>query len=146
MNAKILEELEMIRKQGKGILYPEAVVDFASSEDTALHSRFEWDDAKASQEYRIWQARQLIKIVVLVEKSSDTEISAYVSLSDDRAGDGGYRSAIEVLSNEQLRRQMIEGAIKDFEYWQFRYKQLVELESVFMTMDKIKTKYMFKKK
>ena len=141
MDVNVVNELEMIRRKNRGILYPEAVVNFAVDENTALHSRFEWDDVKAGYEYRIWQARQLIKLVVTVIPSTNTEISAYVSLSDDRKEDGGYRSVIEVMSDDQLRNQMIDGAIKDFEYWEFRYKQLVELLPIFKAKERVKAKF-----
>jgi hypothetical protein len=65
MEEQILKELEHIRKQGKGILYPDAVVEFATNEETALHPKFEWDNNIAGHEYRLWQARHLIKIVVI---------------------------------------------------------------------------------
>lgn len=141
MNKKILDELEIIRSQGGGILLPEDVVNYAFNEDTALHSKFEWDDGKAGHAYRVWQARHLIKICVTVEPVTKNEIPVYVSLNDERYGDGGYRNTVDVLSDKVLRRKLVEGAIRDFEYWRFRYHQLVELDDVFSAMDDLKKKF-----
>ena len=37
-----------INKKNHGLLKPEKVLEFAKNEKTALHSRFEWDNKKAS--------------------------------------------------------------------------------------------------
>jgi hypothetical protein len=62
----IVAELETIRRNAGGVLRPEDVVSFAADPDTELHSRFEWDDTEAAQQYRLWQARQLIRVTVTV--------------------------------------------------------------------------------
>jgi len=44
-----LAELERLRRAGKGILRPEAVVEAATDPKNVLHDQFEWDDGAAGQ-------------------------------------------------------------------------------------------------
>ena len=72
------QELEQIRKANDGELRPADVVEFARNPDTALHSRFTWDDDKAAAEYRLWQARELIRVVVQLHPKTNKKMRVYV--------------------------------------------------------------------
>ena len=61
------EELEKVREQGGGMIFPRAVIDHARPSDSPLHSCFEWNDTEAAEKFRIVQARGVIKSVEIVE-------------------------------------------------------------------------------
>src|ERR1035437_2046058 len=89
----IAQELEIVRRKGRGILRAESVVEYARDPGTALHERFECGDDKAAQEYRILHARHLIRVMVTVLPQHKGEVRVYVSLGDDRQQEGGgYRT------------------------------------------------------
>jgi hypothetical protein len=69
--AKIVhDELVKLRRPGHGI-DPEDVVDVAKDPSHPLHDAFEWDDTEAARQYRLEQARYLIRAVRIVVE--DTE-------------------------------------------------------------------------
>lgn len=134
----IKQELEALTESNNGILRPEAVVEFAKDPSTALHSRFEWDDTEAAGKYRVWQARQLIKVVVnILPNESETEYQVFVSLKSDRYNGGGYRALVDVMSDDQLRKQLLTQAYADFKVWQKKYQDLKELAPVFTEMAEV---------
>jgi hypothetical protein len=151
----VSEELLIIKKKNGGLLDPAKVVDYARDPDTALHARFEWDDSKAAEGYRIWQARQVIRMeLVVISQDDNGKISTfsdikeeagkivrtYVSLGSDRRpeeGERGYRSLIDVLSDAEMREQMLEEAKKDMNVFRRKYGALSELAKVFAAMDEI---------
>jgi uncharacterized protein (DUF2344 family) len=140
-------ELEQIRAAAGGILYPKHVVDFARNENTELHSHFEWEDSIAAENWRIWQARQIIKVVVTIIPTVNEPIAAqvYVSMKQDRYDDasglkGGYRSTVEVLSTPVLRITLLEEALEDLAQWQKKYQSLVELAEVFIAISTVQQK------
>ncbi len=137
VNDTILSSLERIRKGNNGILLPEDVVKNARSVKSPLHSHFQWDDSIAGEEYRIWQARQLIKVAVTIIPNFDKPIRAYVSLREDRP-EGGYRLLVEVLANVDLKEQLLNQALKDYEYWENRYHELKELAPIFQAAEYVK--------
>lgn len=125
---RIREELQAIAKATRGgILHAARVVDWARDhKKSALHSRFVWDDRKAAREFRLYQARHLIQLYV-VDASGDAE---FVNLTIDRAGGGGYRPVVDVLSNKQLSIVMLSDAVAELRRVQQRYARVRELTSV----------------
>ena len=128
----ILRELEVIRRANAGILRPPDVVEFAGDPETALHSCFTWDDTKAAEEYRLWQARQLIRVTVLLLPGDDRPIRAYVSLRQDRSVvGGGYRAMVDMLSDKDGRRAVLAEAKADWEVFAEKHDHLRELAPLF---------------
>ena len=133
------QELELIRKQHRGVLKPTDVVNYAKNAKTALHKKFIWDNTEAAKRYRLWQARQLIAFTITVETPDVPEHHTYVSMRQDRSKPGGgYRATIEVMSEEKTRAQLLKDALAEFQDMKRRYGHLKELAIVFEAIDKIK--------
>ena len=82
------------------------MVEYARDPKTALHSRFEWDDSKAGHDWRLYQARQIIRLSVLVLDNVRDPVRAWVSMKDDRVkAGGGYRSIGDVMSDEEFNSE-----------------------------------------
>lgn len=139
---KVLSELEEIRlKHPRKVLTAESVVDQAKSQASSLHSYFEWDNSKAAEKFRIFQARNLINVCVTMLPSEQNETRVYVSLSSDRSvSKGGYRAMIDVLQNPDLRQKMLMDALNDLETFKLKYEKLKELTLVFSAIKKTGTK------
>lgn len=131
MKTEIRKELERLAKENNGILQPPAVVEAASKKSSPLHSYFEWNDSEAAHAYRLWQARQLIAVVVSVVPNSKTEERVWVSLKSDQKAGGGYRTVVSVLNDDQLREQLLADALEDLRVFQTKYSKLTELAGVF---------------
>jgi hypothetical protein len=67
---KVGKEIEQI----KGAKTPNAVVKKARSEKTELHKCFEWDDSAAATQYRLDQARYVLRTISIVR---EVEIPGY---------------------------------------------------------------------
>ena len=128
-----LQELETIAAANNGLLRAADVIAFAVDESTALHSRFTWDDDEAAHQYRLYQARNLIRVTVSMLPRVKQEYRAFVSLKSDRySGDGGgYRVTANVLSSKERRAELLENALEDLEVFQQKYRMLTELAPVF---------------
>lgn len=140
MNINTKKELNMLYKKYK-LLRPCDVVNFAKSTKTSLHNHFEWSDSKAAKEYRLHQARQLITVYVTVVDETQKPIQAFVSLKSDRIQPGGgYRLTVDVLSNQNLREELLEQAIDEAKAFKIKYQELKELVLVFQAIDEIDIK------
>jgi hypothetical protein len=128
-------ELEQIRSEHGGVLRAADVVEYARDPETALHQRFEWNDTKAAEQYRLWQARELIRVVVQTRPANDAATRVYVSLTDDRRNDGGgYRTLDEVMRSKTMREALLKQAHADMVRFETTYRQLSELASVIAAM------------
>ena len=137
----VSEELERIRIANGGLIRAETVVEVAQDEDSPLHSYFCWDDTEAAHKYRLWQARDLIRVEVTVLEKTNKSIRAYVSLLDDRKNGDGYRSIVDVLNDPDQRSALLRQALRSFEYFEERYQVLKELTPLFTSAQKIRKKF-----
>jgi len=74
------EELERIRERNGGQLQTEAVVKAAASKRSPIHGAFTWDDSKAGHMYRLWEARQFIRMVVIEAEGEQPPLPAYAHI------------------------------------------------------------------
>lgn len=136
----VTQELEEIRSRHGGILRAEDVVEFARDETTHLHSHFEWDDTEAAEQYRLEQARRVIRLRVTVAKNlgNDRPVPMYVSLTTDRAQPGGgYRPFVDVMSSEELKAELLRQALSEFKRVRSRYNELRELAPIFAAIEQV---------
>lgn len=136
MQTEVLKELNSIARRNSGLLRPEDVVAFAADPQTALHSRFTWDDSVAAMQHRLWQARQIIRVTVTMLPRASKEFRAFVSLKSDRyQSGGGYRATAKVLSDPEQRESLLAEALECLEGWRERYRELKALAPVFEAID-----------
>lgn len=136
---KIQGELEQIlAADPQGMLRAEAVVEFAREKtDSALHTKFPWDDEEAARLKRLDIARGIIRVYrIVVNEAKPEPFRAYVSLTSDRVKGGGYRPAMAVLSSEEMRKQMLADAYKVMKNFMAKYGTLNELAEVFGAMER----------
>lgn len=77
-------------------LRPSEVVAAATDESSPLHGQFEWDDGIAGHEYRLGQARQLIRVSVSVVAGL---AERYIHVPADR-GEGVYLPISVVVQSD----------------------------------------------
>lgn len=137
MKPDVLKELNRIASKRGGVLQPHDVVEAARPKASPLHDSFEWDDSEAAQQFRLWQARKLISVVVEVIPKSNTQERVWVSLKSDRVKSGGYRTIVSVLSDSGTREQLLGDALQDLKAFQQKYSRLNELAGVFKSIRKV---------
>lgn len=95
----VAAELDRIYRMA-GAVTPAGVVEAARPEQAPLHPVFEWDDAVAAEQHRLWQARQLIRTVVIHTDAGAIEpVYVHVTTSD---GDGQYLPTHVVVQDVDL--------------------------------------------
>lgn len=128
MSEAIKLELLAIKSMAEdGLLRAPAVVEWArGNPDSALHGALEWDDQKAAEEHRYNQVRQLIRLHVVTSDGTPQ----LVSLSFDRAKNGGYRDIDDVLKSRDMSAVMLADALAELERVQSKYEHVKELTAV----------------
>lgn len=135
-DAAVKKELEMLATRGKGIVKPEAVVAFARNPETALHSQFEWNDSAAAEQYRIEQARTLLRVIVHEVPGSGQRVPVFVSLQSDRT-EGGYRRTVDVLSDADMKRQLMDQLKREARAWAKRAADFAEFADAVSAIKKV---------
>lgn len=73
------DELAVISERNNG-LTAAVVVAEAKPEESPLHYCFEWSNKTAADQYRLWQARSLIRSVVIVSDDGTDSAPAYINV------------------------------------------------------------------
>jgi hypothetical protein len=93
------QTLQAIADANKGRLTPDGVLKAAKSPKSPLHSEFEWDDSVAAYQFRLEQARRLIRSVEIKVETFDIVVRGPKFVRDPDAGsDQGY------IDTSRLRR------------------------------------------
>ena len=146
LSKKMTDELKRIATTQKGRITKEIVLDEAQDPTNPLHPYFEWDNSEAARRYRLLQAQELIQLAVEVVGEEKIPQRIFVNLRDDRRAKGGYSFLVDVLNDEQRRRQLINDAAYDIQIFKDKYETLKELTKVFAAMNKFQKKHKTKKK
>jgi hypothetical protein len=135
----ISQELRHIADMNGGFISPSKVVEFAKNPKTHLHVRFEWDDHIAAEQYRLQQARHLIRLELTVIENSGIEspVRLYFSMEDDRTPDAGYRIITDIFKDETLKGKMLDQALRELKTFQKKYKTLSALSEVFKAIQEL---------
>lgn len=140
------EHLELLRQRCKGELTPEDVLADAQHDNSPLHSFFEWSDTEAARQFRLQQARGLIRAVVAVYVHEDRPAvrqKAYVHINEASAPH--YREVGHAMSQAKTRKLVLERAWREFQQWRKRYSDLKEFADLFDAADQVEMKLLTKK-
>lgn len=138
MNDSARKELELVRRKAGGFLRPKDVVAFAKNPKTALHTFFEWNDGAAAEQFRLAQARAVIRVCVIVSEESSEKVRAFVSLSPDRGSGAGYRAFADIQDDETMMAVLLEDAKRELQVFTRKYQRLrtvAELNGLFTAID-----------
>ncbi len=134
--AAIGQELTALLTQ-QGGLTPAAVVDAARRSDSPLHAGFEWDDSIAAEQYRLDQARYLIRMIVIVEDRESVPIRAFVNVKTPDERKPLYLDTQTVLGTENLRELALEHARMELGAFRRKYASYLEFAAVLQAIDMV---------
>ena len=100
-------ELERIDSK-YGEITPDVVVSEARPKRSPLHPAFEWDDGKAASEFRLWQARSLVRSIQVVIDDAEP-VPAFYHVEISESPNGAYRPSEIVVRNPDMLASAIQG-------------------------------------
>jgi hypothetical protein len=136
-------EVERVRAKHGGEATAETVLQAASSKRNPLHGEFEWDDPTAAHEYRLEQARRLLRSIEVIREDVKTDRPSRVyEVVTVRNDDGGkarkiYQSVDEIMTDPDTRAELLSRALRELVAWQRRYRNLQELAIVFRAAEEV---------
>lgn len=138
------ERCERLRKKNGGRVTPQLIVSDGKSKASPLHPCFEWDEARAAEQFRLTQARSVLRsLVVVVDERMPIPVRAFLSVrvelddeDDDASGDRmAYTSVLDAMSDPLLREQVLNSALRELRSWRSKYHRLNELARLFSAID-----------
>lgn len=123
-------ELQRIYER-EGVIEPETVVAESKTPSAPLHSCFEWNDEKAAHKYRIAQAQNIIRAIVVVDEEKQPETRAFVNVQRE------YHPVSVVVRNPEKREILLQNALNELRWFERKYNTLQELSNVFAAIKEV---------
>ena len=123
-------ELQRIYERD-GVIEPETVVEESENPSAPLHSCFEWDDEKAAHKYRITQAQNIIRAIVVADEAKQPETRAFVNVQRE------YHPVSVVVRNPEKREILLQNALNELRWFERKYNTLQELSAVFSAIEEV---------
>lgn len=122
-----------------GTLTAIELLEKARPTSSPVHKFFQWDDSLAAENYRLSQARQLIRIVVI--DVDGTEYRKYCSpVYIEELEEHRYVELEQARRTPDLWSQVLERALKDAELWRMRYEKLREVRPIVKAIANVERK------
>jgi len=128
----VLQRLEIKH----GALTPEDVLTEARKRTSPLHGFFTWDDTEAARQWRLAEARELIRSVTVTYIGTDASsrtVRAFVHYGEAHT----YEAMARVLANDEKRAALLTQALAELAICRRKYADLKELAGVFAALDEI---------
>lgn len=110
---KMLQRLKRIERLNGGVLTPERVLLDAAEANSPLHDQFTWNDDEAAHQYRLDQARKLIRSfkfeVVTHSRSYAVPVYTHAPKGDEKSG---YRQTVNLRNTEEIAKLSLNDEIK----------------------------------
>ncbi len=130
------EQMEVLERTGG--LTPTRLLDANREIGTPLHDDFEWNDTIAAEKFRENQASYIIRHLVVHETTTAQEpvmVRAFIGVMEDQKP--VYVGLSRVLSDAELRVQMLDNAKADLMAFRNKYNSLEELSAIFTAIEKV---------
>lgn len=153
----VFEEIE----KRDGQVTSKSFLDASRDEDSPTHSLFLWNDAEAAEKYRLSQSHRIIsqlQVEIVVEEipAEETEVQieveemktykapAYLNVNPvgrfgaSKNTTGSYVNLNTAMSNEDMRKVILENVLNELSVYQRKYFMYKELSEIFDAIDSAK--------
>ena len=117
----------------ENMLTAQALVDISEPKEAPLHNAFEWNNKIAGNEWRKYQARNLIHSLEIVQEEREPT-KAYFNLERTEAQ---YTNINVILQNEDSYQKMMENALRELQAFKRKYQKLSELQPLFDVINQL---------
>lgn len=115
---------------------PAQILEKARDNSTELHKCFEWDDSIAAERYRLSQAGQVLRLLVIKE-TPKSQGSYERRLLYKTSSDEGYKPIMHIERNQDEYLLLRNRAYNELQIFERKYHSIVELEEVFEAFHRV---------
>lgn len=117
-----------------GAITRESVLEKARNEDTELHKCFEWDDSIAAEKYRLVQAGEVIRFLV-IEEEEKPEDRPEIRVFHIAEKSEGYKPIQFIVKHEDEYQKLLANAWAELRAFKAKYACLEELREILDLID-----------
>jgi hypothetical protein len=115
---------------------PEEILEKGRDETTELHKCFEWGETVAAEQFRLYQARNIVCNLVYAEpERKDEKPKVRIFYETERGR--GYQQTVKILQNKDSYQRLLDTAKNELNAFVKKYAMLTELQPVFLEIEKL---------
>lgn len=118
---------ELSKKSVDGGVTPEMVVKASKAKNSPLHDYFEWNDGKAAQGYRLWQARMMMRDMTVEIEDVKTREFQNIIVEIDDSKTRKYYHLDQILSDDDLKKRVLAQVTRQLRFMIQRYNDHKEV-------------------
>ena len=122
---QVYKELEKVSAD-KGVS-PRDLVEVSRPEDALLHKQFNWNDTKAAEEWRIFQARQLLRTITIEHEGQVVKQYYNVIIKLNGGKTQKYYRLETVMSSEELKEKVLVQMLRELRSFKEKYRNHKEI-------------------
>lgn len=106
------------------------------------HNIFEWEDTAAAEKYRLSQAGDIIRSLVIVQMSEREPMKptrAFVHVMPTGEREAEYVDLNRALSDQEMRQQVLQKALDELECWRAIYQSYSEFSPIIQAIATVKS-------
>lgn len=136
------EAIETIRNKNGGVAEPEHIVKAAKAKSSPLHAAFDWDDSVAANEWRLNQARSMLRSIQIVsDKPAEQPRRVFevkrLPATENKPARNVYSRLEDIMADPEARAELLARALRELLSFRQRYRQLQELAVVMRSVDEV---------
>ena len=116
---------------------PKQIVEVAKNEDTELHKCFDWDNDVAAEKWRLEQARQVVRTLVIKREDpkEGEEHKPEIRFFHQTDNREGYKSVEFIVRNDDEYKKLLDQAYAELRAFKAKYHNLSELQEILDLID-----------
>lgn len=166
VKAEVVGEVFSELEKRDGEVTSKSFLDASRDEDSPTHALFLWNDTEAAERYRLSQSHRVIsqlQIEIIVEESDDSVKELEVQIEEvpednirmapafvnvnpvgrfgaNKNTTGSYVNLNTAMSNEDMRKVILENVLNELSVYQRKYFMYKELSEIFEAINSVKKK------
>ena len=116
---------------------PRQVVEKAESESSELHKCFTWDDTEAAGLWRLKEAREVMRQLIVITRPDPEEpeeekepVQFRLLMKNDSSRNSGYKQTIVMVRDEDEYQKLLNQAYEELRVFKKKYSMLTELREI----------------
>lgn len=112
---------------------PENIVEYARNPESELHKCFEWNDTVAAEKYRIEQARQVLRTLVIKQENKQDKPPLRLFYKTNQREE--YKPINLIVKQDNEYQSLLKRAQDELRAFKRKYSFLTELEEILELID-----------
>ena len=113
---------------------PQQIVEAAENESSELHKCCEWNDSEAARKYRVIQARDVVRHLVIARPEEKTEAPQIRFFYKTETG-AGYKPSTQIFTVDDEYQKLLKQAYAELHAFKVKYANLQELDEILALID-----------